>query len=114
MYLIGDQGRQPSGEERRQSPRVQIMENLQGRQIARDVPVSMLEVGLGGFSLETPLPFPVGGVQEFLVTLTDGTSLTIRGRVAHCRQEVGGETRGQAGEVRRQTDDGQAGVKACG
>ena len=75
-----------SDQDRRRSPRVQIFGKLHGQLVAVDVPITVTEISLGGLSLETPIEFPVGIVHEFSLTLGDGSLVTVRGRVAHCRR----------------------------
>lgn len=76
-------------DERRRSPRVEVLGRLQGHTVALDLPVQVREISLGGMSLETPFAFPVGDLQHFVLTLGDGSTLSLAGRVAYCR-DVGG------------------------
>jgi hypothetical protein len=44
-------------------------------------------------SLETPFEFPVGDLQHFVLTLGDGSTLSLAGRVAYCRNVAGADPR---------------------
>ena len=70
-------------QERRRSPRIELLGQLHGRVVAYDVSVVVRNVSLGGMSLESAFPFTVGVVHAFRLTLGD-RSLIVKGRVAHC------------------------------
>ena len=72
--------------DRRNNPRIQILGRLHGRAIALDVPVTVTEISLGGMGLLTELPFPVGAIHEFQLTLGDNSVVVLQGRVAHCQK----------------------------
>jgi hypothetical protein len=78
--------------ERRRSPRIEVLGRLRGHIVALDLPVDVREISLGGMSLETPFSFPVGERQHFVLTLGDGSALSIAGRVAYCRDIGGADT----------------------
>jgi hypothetical protein len=71
--------------ERRRTTRVAIMGRLHGVAVSLDIPVKVQDLSLGGMAIETSVAFPVGAVHEFEVTLGDGSSVLLRGRVMHCR-----------------------------
>ena len=50
-----------------------------------DVPVRVREISLGGMSIETQQSFATGAVQEFLLTLGDGSSVELTGRIVYSR-----------------------------
>jgi hypothetical protein len=70
--------------DRRRAPRVEVLGRLQGHVVALELPVIVREISLGGMSLETPFQFPVGDLQHFVLTLGDGSRLSLAGRVAYC------------------------------
>lgn len=80
--------------ERRGTPRIQVLGQLHGHIVTLDVPVKIREIGLGGFSIETPMKFPIGAVHEFRLTHVDGETVNLCGRVVH------------SGERERSTDPG--------
>jgi hypothetical protein len=75
--------------ERRRSARVAILGRLHGLAVSLDVPVKVNDLSLGGMAIETPVPFPVGAIQEFALTLGDESSVTLSGRVVRCRNVSG-------------------------
>jgi c-di-GMP-binding flagellar brake protein YcgR len=76
--------------DRRRAARVQILGQLHGRAVTLDLAVTVTEISLGGMGILTQLPFPIGAVHDFQLTLGDGSVVTLRGRVVHC-QKVSGE-----------------------
>jgi hypothetical protein len=76
--------------ERRRSARVTILGRLHGLAVALDVPVEVRDLSLGGMSIETPVPFPVGATQEFGLVMGDGSQLVLYGKVLRCRDVSGG------------------------
>ena len=53
--------------------------------VSLDVPVDVIEMSLGGMSVETSISFPVGAVHTFSLTLGDGSTVELTGTVRHCR-----------------------------
>ena len=71
--------------DRRTSPRVEILGRVHGQAVTLGVPVTVREISLGGMAIETPVPFPMGAVHEFRLTLGDGSTVLLRAKVVHCR-----------------------------
>ena len=71
--------------DRRTSPRIEILGRVHGQAISLDVQLVVREISLGGMSIETPVPFPLGAVHEFRLTLGDGSTVLLRAQVVHCR-----------------------------
>jgi hypothetical protein len=67
--------------ERRRSARVAILGRLHGHAVSLDIPVKVSDLSLAGMAIETPMPFPVGAIQEFELTLGDETAVVLRGHV---------------------------------
>lgn len=74
--------------DRRRSPRVEVLGKIQGQIVSLDVPVRIREISLGGMSFETPQGFHVGLVQEFTLTLGDGSTVELSGRVVYSRPTI--------------------------
>jgi len=72
-------------DDRRRSPRIEILGRLHGHTVAFDVPILVREISLGGMSVETEVPLAEGALQEFLLTLGDGSTIDLVGRVMYCR-----------------------------
>jgi hypothetical protein len=73
--------------ERRQFPRVKVMSMLHGYWVELDLPVTIRELSLGGFSVESAIPFPVGFDHTFLFSAADGRETLIRSCCRHSRME---------------------------
>jgi len=74
--------------DRRRAPRVELLGRLHGRSVSLDVPVRVVEISLGGMAIETALPFPVGAIHSFRLTLGDDSTAELTGRVMHCRNKA--------------------------
>jgi hypothetical protein len=74
------------GSERRRAPRIAILGRVHGHVASLDVAVTVREMSLGGLSMETAIAFPVGALHEFRLTLGDGASVELKGRVVYCRE----------------------------
>jgi PilZ domain len=67
--------------DRRRSPRFEILGRLHGQIVSLDTPVAVREISLGGLSFQAVVPFPLGAVHEFKLTLGDGSFVLLHGRV---------------------------------
>lgn len=72
--------------ERRRAPRIAILGRVHGHVVSLDVAVTVREMSLGGLSMETSFAFPVGALHEFRLTLGDGASVELTGRVVYSRE----------------------------
>jgi PilZ domain-containing protein len=77
---------QPS--DRRRTPRIEMLGHIFGQVLSVDTPVTVLELGLGGFSIETRCAFRVGSRHEFRFILDNGASVIVTAKVAHCRHRT--------------------------
>ena len=68
--------------DRRRSARVVTLGRLRGAITSLGTPLVVREISLGGMSVETVNSFPVGSVNEFLLTLGDGAGVEVLGKVA--------------------------------
>lgn len=75
-------------EDRRRSPRIEILDRLHGHVVSLDTPVRVREMSLGGMSIETTLEFPIGAFHEFRLRMGDGSVVLLKGRVIRCRQQL--------------------------
>jgi PilZ domain len=78
---------QPIGwfHERRRTPRIEILGQLYGEIVSVRTPITVREIGLGGFSVDTALALPVGAVHAFRLTPTEGAPVIVRARVVYSR-----------------------------
>lgn len=79
-------------DERRRAPRIELLGRLHGHSVSLDLPVTVLEISLGGMAIQTGLPFPVGAVHAFRLTLGDDSTVELNGRVMHCRNTAPANT----------------------
>jgi hypothetical protein len=74
--------------ERRRTPRIDIVGYLDGQIVSHDIPLTVLEIGLGGFGIETRGAFLPGTIHQVRFTLDDGTSMIVRAKVVHCHVQA--------------------------
>lgn len=72
-------------DDRRRSPRIELLSRLHGHSVSLDLPVRVVQISLGGMAIETAVPFPVGAVHQFRLTLGDDSTTDLTGRVMHSR-----------------------------
>lgn len=72
-------------DDRRRSTRIELLGRLHGHSVSLNLPVQVVEISLGGMAIETNVPFPVGAVHAFRLTLGDDSTTEIVGRVMHSR-----------------------------
>ena len=71
--------------ERRAGRRLDVPDHLHGEVIAFPVPISLRNLGLGGFSTESIMPFPLGARHEFRFTIAGGVEIDVGAVVIHRR-----------------------------
>ena len=71
------------GADRRRFPRIWLIGDLHGRPVRVNEPFVLLEMSLGGFSVESCIPFPTGAEHPFEFTSVGGTTV-LRGVAIHC------------------------------
>jgi hypothetical protein len=80
--------------ERRQSPRLDILDRLEVRLLAGTPVVLPQNLGAGGFSVSSSAPFSVGAVHRFVITPRGGGPATaLAAKVVYCHGEPGSSTR---------------------
>ena len=78
--------------ERRETPRIDVLGRLDGHIETVDLTVRVREIGLGGFSVESPCGFPVDAEHDFRLRLSSGGAVTVRARAVHTyRRPDGGD-----------------------
>ena len=81
-------------EERRRAPRVEVLGQLHGSIVALRMSVVVRDIGPGGFSIETPLPFPKHSAQQFRFSTPDGEKdVLLNGQSVHCLRVSPGNDR---------------------
>lgn len=76
---------QPSVAERRRTPRIEVVEAIHGQIRPHNVPITLINVGHGGFLMRSPVAYAVGDVHKFRITVSGEYPIVLRGRVAHVR-----------------------------
>jgi hypothetical protein len=70
-------------EERRRSPRVALMPRFHGQVVKINDPFILLDIGAGGFSVMSPVPFAAGETHVFQLVV-DGRAVALPGVSVHC------------------------------
>lgn len=71
--------------ERRHAPRLEVLEQLHGQLVSVNVPLVVRELGTGGFSVESSVPFPPGARHRFRFTIAGSGEVLIDAIAAHSR-----------------------------
>jgi hypothetical protein len=74
-------------EDRRQSPRVDLLREFQGHLIALDEPITVQQLGPGGLTIVAAVPLSPTQIHDLRVTLDDEV-IAVRARVVHTRALV--------------------------
>jgi hypothetical protein len=69
--------------ERRRYPRIEILGRVKGVVRPLDVSITLLNLSLGGFLMQTPIEYRVGEIHEFQFTMVEKEPLIVRARIAH-------------------------------
>lgn len=76
--------------DRRSSPRVDLLVELQGHVVTLDERVQVRQLSYGGMIVETTAPLSARVVHDFRLAI-DGTVITVHGKVAHNRVVLQGD-----------------------
>ena len=76
-------------QERRKQQRIRVLGHLEVYLEGEGTPVTLRDIGLGGFSTETAFPFASDAVHAFAFTVAPGWSTVLRAKVVHSRPEQG-------------------------
>ena len=61
----------------------EILGRIKGVVRPLDVPITLLNLSLGGFLMQTPMEYRIGEIHEFQFTMGDKEPLIVRARIAH-------------------------------
>lgn len=70
---------------RRRFPRLQVLGLVDGYLMPLDVPLSVIELSTGGFSVRGATAFPPGARHHFRFTTGEDREVTIDATAVHCR-----------------------------
>src|ERR1044071_6028655 len=73
---------------RRRTPRVKPGEHVDVEIVSVLVPAELLDLGFGGFSIETRCSLRVGAQHAFRFATTTGRTIELDARVIHCRRKA--------------------------
>ena len=73
------------GRDRRTTPRIEVLGHVHGHIVSLDARMTALDLGFGGFSMETTFPIDKDSEHDFRLVGPDGAAVQLRARVAHCR-----------------------------
>jgi hypothetical protein len=79
-------------QERRRSPRIEILGQIHGEVVSLDLPILLREVSFGGFSAETPIQFPLGVAHAFRFSPAGEEALILTARVTYSRPAAADES----------------------
>jgi len=71
--------------DRRQSVRLDVLDQLDGQVLIFNLPVRVRDIGTGGIATESVVPIPVGSRHLLRLTTSSGRQLVVSGRVSHQR-----------------------------
>jgi PilZ domain len=77
-------------EDRRQTPRVDLLREFQGHVLALDEAVTVQQLGPGGLTVVAAVPLSPTQIHDLRLTLDDEV-ITLRARVVHSRAVVDGD-----------------------
>jgi hypothetical protein len=69
--------------ERRRYPRIEILGRIRGSVRPLDVPITLLNLSLGGFLMQTPMQYQIGETHEFQFTMGQNDPIVVLARIAH-------------------------------
>ena len=70
-------------EERRKSLRVEVLGRIHGEMVLLDVPITLLDLSQGGFSMQTTSDFPIGAMHTFRFTSSNRVAIVLHARIVH-------------------------------
>jgi hypothetical protein len=81
----------PKGSERRRETRLDVLGELHGYIETMGIPMLVVDLSLGGCSIETHSPLETGSTQFVRIDVYDSVSVSLQARVAHSRRAPGGD-----------------------
>jgi hypothetical protein len=77
-------------EDRRQTPRVDLLQEFEGRVLALDEPIAVQQLGPGGLTVVAAVPLSPAQIHDLRLTLDDAV-ISVRARVVHTRTIIAGD-----------------------
>jgi hypothetical protein len=88
MDRLQDEGRWTGEIERRKAPRKAVRGRGPAQLLSLNLPVTVIQISLGGFQIRTSFVFLVDSVHVFRFQLGDGSAVDVSARVIHCLPRV--------------------------
>jgi hypothetical protein len=82
----------PTKHDRRWTPRLKVLEKIEGRIMPQDVAIAVLNLSRGGFLIQAPIEFPIGSIQQFRFRIAAAEPITLHAQVIHARRDAGRAT----------------------
>jgi len=87
MAVSGDELNSISaGLSRREGPRLQVETVLNGRLVRGNLQLNLVDLGFGGFAIESPIAFTPGSEHSFRFTTNAGVVVTLRADAVYARR----------------------------
>jgi hypothetical protein len=77
-------------EDRRQTPRVDLLQEFEGRVLALDEAITVQQLGPGGLTVIAAVPLSPTQIHDLRLTLDDAV-ISVRARVVHTRTIIAGD-----------------------
>jgi hypothetical protein len=77
-------------EDRRQTPRVDLLQEFEGRLLTLDEPCTVQQLGPGGLVIVAAVPLSPSQIHDLRMTLDDEV-ISVRARVVHTRTLIAGD-----------------------
>lgn len=90
--------------EQRREIRIDNLGMIRGYVTSLGAPMTVVEIGVGGCSIQTTYALPEGAVHDFRFAFEDGAEIEVRAEVMHCRREYAEGTLLHISGVRFVTD----------
>ena len=74
-------------EEQRREIRIDNLGMIHGHVTSLGTPMTVIEIGVGGCSIQTTYSLPEGAVHDFRFSFEDGAEITVQAEVMHSRRE---------------------------
>jgi hypothetical protein len=74
--------------ERRRTPRESVSGRLEACRVPDDQPITVINLGLGGFRIRTTYGFTLSTQHEFRFRMADGESIDVGARAIYCTPQV--------------------------
>lgn len=76
------------GLSRRESPRLEVEALIEGHLVRGHAPLVLVDLGFGGFSVQSPFYFQTHGRHAFRFSTVDGIAVLINADVVYCREST--------------------------